>query len=544
METTENRIPKSTRQNPLTFYLRTLLYMVMALVMRVVAFAPLGALWIFPEGSHWRWLALLCPLLLIFFILPLRFSFAQALVQPARERRFSFDKATSVANYGSKLGQALVHALNIIKWGIPLWLMLGAGYYFYNKTDAITLMKGVGDVGAAVVTVLFAVANFFIGIAGGTALVPNGGIMEGLYTIGAVLGIGVLILLWGVMRNSAFRYIWALALQTNQNPRAEARRRLTGRRGVQFWVAMVNLILWVPALFVLFTTLKGMLSGLSDTLFNYVATKQLNLPELSNSLTPLIFAFAVCYLPLLPVRRILTAFFATKRLRHNFEEQTAPVETPAAPLEPVNATQTPVAQAPVFAPVFTPIAQNTEPEEQTEANEPAPVPAYTPYTQPAAEPEPAVKAYAAEAEPVKAAEPAYQSYHAYEPEAAIVETAPEPIAAVEPVAEPEPTYHPYQPEEAAVETVPEPVAQAEPAADTEPVYQPYQPQETVDAPVETVTEAASVQEPQNVYTAPLFTQPESPAEEDDYIKPYAPQLFDTSDTADTDAPADEKETDQ
>ena len=86
METTETLMPKSSRQNPLTFYLRTLLYMFMALVMRVVAFAPLCALWVFPAGSQWRWLAVLCPVLLIFFILPLRFSFAQALVQVGHGR--------------------------------------------------------------------------------------------------------------------------------------------------------------------------------------------------------------------------------------------------------------------------------------------------------------------------------------------------------------------------------------------------------------------------------------------------------------------------
>lgn len=78
-----------TRQNPITFYLRALLYMFMALLMRVVALLPLATafMWI-PAGSPFRWLAVLTPLLFIFFVLPLRFSFAQALVQPARERRF------------------------------------------------------------------------------------------------------------------------------------------------------------------------------------------------------------------------------------------------------------------------------------------------------------------------------------------------------------------------------------------------------------------------------------------------------------------------
>lgn len=252
METKENRIPATKRQNPLTFYLRTLLYMIMALVMRMVAFLPLGALVLFPEGSYFRWLALLCPVLLIFFILPLRFSFAQALVQPARGRWFSFDKATSVQGYAGKLGESLVHALNIIKWGIPLWVMIGGCVYYYLKLDSITLMSNVEKIGATVVAISFSVANFFIGIFGGVLLVPNGGLMEGLYTILIALGLGVLILLWGVVRNSAFRYIWAQAKENQQSPRKLARRRLAGRRWRQLGVALLNLILWVPAGYIVF----------------------------------------------------------------------------------------------------------------------------------------------------------------------------------------------------------------------------------------------------------------------------------------------------
>ncbi|NLI21764.1 MAG: hypothetical protein GX418_09480, partial [Clostridiales bacterium] len=293
METTEARKPQVRRQNPLTFYLRTLLYMFMAVVMRVVAFLPLGALLLFPEGSYWRWAALLCPILLIFFILPLRFSFAQALVQPTRERRFSFDKATSVQNYGEKLAESLLHALHLFLWGIPLWATLGAGYYFYQSVDVITLTKALNDLGANAVSICYAVANFFIGIFNGQQLVPAGGLMEGLYVVGALLALDALILLWGVVRNSAYRYIWALATYLQKNPHAEARRRLRGRRWKQFWVAVLNLVLWVPALLIVFTTFKSMLSDLSNALFAFVTTRQLSLPEMTGALNPIIFAFLV-----------------------------------------------------------------------------------------------------------------------------------------------------------------------------------------------------------------------------------------------------------
>ena len=114
----------AAKHNPLTFYLRMLLYMFIALFLRVVTFLPLCALFVFPAGSPLKWLALLCPALLFFFLLPLRYSFADALVQRPRQRRFSFDTALSMGNYGEKLAESLLHAVNVIKWGIPLFAML------------------------------------------------------------------------------------------------------------------------------------------------------------------------------------------------------------------------------------------------------------------------------------------------------------------------------------------------------------------------------------------------------------------------------------
>ena len=317
----------NTRHNPVTFYFRTLLYLFTALLLRLLALAPLCALLVFPHGSALRWLALLCPALLIFLVLPLRFSFAQALVQSGKDRRFSFDVALNTADYGEKLGESLVHALNVAKWGIPLAVMLIAGVYFYYNTDVITLLTGLSNLGAGTMAVLAAIANFFIGIFGGAQVIANGDLMEGLYTVAALLGIGVLVLLLGAVRNSAFRYIWALAQKADKDPRAEARRRLRGHRWQQFGVAMINLVLWLPTLYVVFTALKGVLSGLSDAMFTFVSTQKLNLPQLSDALWPLLFAFLVCYMPLLPIRRMLTAFFAARHLA------AAPAAQPKTALE-------------------------------------------------------------------------------------------------------------------------------------------------------------------------------------------------------------------
>ncbi len=240
METTAAAIPGNRKEHPVVFYLRMLLYMFVALLIRVVALIPLAALFVFGTGSPLRWLALLCPVLIVFLVLPLRMSFAQAMVQLQGERRFSFDRALSTSDYGEKLGESLLHALHVLKWALPLAGMTAALVYFYYNTDLISLMQGLSDLGAGVTTVLYAIGNFFIGIFGGEQLVQNAGLMEGLYTVVAILGLGVLILVWGMMRNGAYRFIWVLADRAEKNPRAEARRRparpplgAAGRRGDQ-----------------------------------------------------------------------------------------------------------------------------------------------------------------------------------------------------------------------------------------------------------------------------------------------------------------------
>ena len=55
--------------NPFTFYLRTLLYMFVALFLRLVALAPLACLFLFPQGSPLKLLSLLCPAMLALLIL-------------------------------------------------------------------------------------------------------------------------------------------------------------------------------------------------------------------------------------------------------------------------------------------------------------------------------------------------------------------------------------------------------------------------------------------------------------------------------------------
>lgn len=349
------------RHKPPTLYLRTLLYMFIALFLRVVALAPLAFLLVFPHGSPARYLALLCPALLIFLVLPLRYSFAEALVQKPGRRWFSFDAALSMSGYGEKLAEALLHALNVLKWGVPLFLIAGYDYYFYKTTDAFGLIEQISGLGQGVINLWCAVANFFITLFGGAhTLTSNGALMEGVYVLLAALGAGALIWAYGAVRNSGARYIWVAATRGERSPRTETRRRLRGRRWTQLGVGLVNLALWSPFLIVFCTSLKDVVGGMSTQLMLMIAQSRMPALDLFKTVGPLLFAFFFLYMPLLPVRRWLTAAFATRDLRraapktdHEKTAQGAPASTSpslaSAVPDAADAAAVPAREAPAVA---------------------------------------------------------------------------------------------------------------------------------------------------------------------------------------------------
>ena len=124
------------QQSLVITYLIMLAYMLLALLARLVALSPLYALYAFPADSPLRYLALLCPLLVLCVILPLRFSFAQALVRRKEKHGFSMPEAFSFASYGEKLGEGVWHALHVFVWSLPLLAALVYAYLFQNMAAA------------------------------------------------------------------------------------------------------------------------------------------------------------------------------------------------------------------------------------------------------------------------------------------------------------------------------------------------------------------------------------------------------------------------
>lgn len=289
------------KHNPVVYYLKVLLYVGLALLIRIAAFVPLYCLTL--EGAC-RFAWVLCPAMLIFVVLPLRFSFAQAMAEGKQTRSFRLSQAFSFARYPEKLSQGLLHILHVMKWGLPMAALAVVAYIWYTQVDAITVIRSVTELGAWASGVWCSVANWF-----GAELAPVvNGLVEGVYVVAAVVALAALIWMIGVVRNSAFRYLWALANQNDRTFAAERRSRLRGRRMAQLLVGLVNLLLVMPFLAVALSQFKGIINDLSSQLMMVMLGSMPTL-DLTGVIRPAALAFAFLYLPLLPIRRMLTVAF-------------------------------------------------------------------------------------------------------------------------------------------------------------------------------------------------------------------------------------------
>ena len=313
----KNKLSTPPRLPPPAYYALMVLYTLLGLVIRGVTLLPLWALIAFPQGSPWQYGALLFPILFIFLLLPLRFSFAEALVQSSGHRRFPFKKALNLRHYRKKLSESARHALNILKWGLPLIAVLGYVLYWAFKGD-IGLLRMFSDLGKAVTPIWGSMVNFIRMVFGvGEALTLEGGLLEGVIVLLVALILSLLPLYWGVARNSANRYIWAHAFHDGQNPRQEINRRLRGNRLRQLLFAGINLVMWAPFFICVYSAYSSIAMAFSGaaadmlTLMMYMRGGQLpDLPSMSAMFGPLLLGFFLLYIPLLPLRRYVTTRFA------------------------------------------------------------------------------------------------------------------------------------------------------------------------------------------------------------------------------------------
>lgn len=305
------------KQSYPAFYLSMIHYMIISLVIRAIAFAPLAAL-LLCSGAM-KAIALLCPILVVTLVLPRRFSFADALVQDSsKERYFDLTKALSFDNYLEKLRLSLLHAVKVALWGIPMFALVAYFYHLYVGVDIMTLLAMLKKAGMLLIEPGKCIANFFRGIFGQPALeyANVNSMAEGITVVMLLIGIAGLIWLFGACLNSPYRYLWAMSKHGNTSLKETVKNQLQGRFWKRVAAMLINLALVLPFLLVSWFLAKDTITDLSKNLINYMVSRSLPIAELAKLEVPLGVSFLLLYFVLIPARRYLTCRFATMSQRH------------------------------------------------------------------------------------------------------------------------------------------------------------------------------------------------------------------------------------
>ena len=131
------------------------------LLVWLAAMVPLAAL-----AAKAKALAWLCPVLVLFFVLPARVSSADALMRFARGGAFITPALISYAQYPKKLTYVLKQIIKIALFAVPLAALAGYVIYLWNGgVDVFTLITRIKNLGGTIqkgllVCLLVAVAAF------------------------------------------------------------------------------------------------------------------------------------------------------------------------------------------------------------------------------------------------------------------------------------------------------------------------------------------------------------------------------------------------
>jgi len=259
--------------------------MLVLIMIRLVALTPLLTLALCEEGSALRYLSLLTPVLYFFLVLPLRYTMGEAMSHALDGSSFTSPRLVMFDGYGKKLCALLLQALHLLPWALPLLFGLAAGWY---------LMYGVED-GTVVLRLVRSLGKVFG---------EEYGFMEGIYLIVAFFGLLLLVLLYGMMRNGMLRFLWRKSGGKYALARNEMLSRLRGRRGGQLCVAVIQSLMLLPVI------LPSGYMGYR-LLRDFLKDMRLDLSQLAEPqmLWGLVLVFFLLYWPLLPLRKVLQAYY-------------------------------------------------------------------------------------------------------------------------------------------------------------------------------------------------------------------------------------------
>ena len=299
-------------QNPLVYYGMLMVYMFIAVIIRAAVVMPLGALFLFEKGNLLQWLSIITPVLFVFIVLPLRYSFAEAIAKEQGVRNFSLSKAFSFKDYTKKLVASLWHALQVLKWGIPLGLAIYIAFDWMKKHTMGELLNLLVNLGVWYESTVASVQNFFLKLFGSVDVaVPKGGLMDGVIILASMLVLLLIIWIFGIYRNSASRYLWVYARKCGENPTAYRRKALKHKRSRQLIYGLINLIIWVPCILMLLAQRKLIPDNIVTSLMTSIAMgKSLSLDWYA-IVRSLAIGLLLLYMPFIPLRRIFTVVFVS-----------------------------------------------------------------------------------------------------------------------------------------------------------------------------------------------------------------------------------------
>lgn len=259
--------------------------MLALVAVRLAALSPLLTLVLCKEGSAWCYASLLTPVLYLFIVLPLRYSMGEAMHFALKGDHFAKPRLIMFDGYGKKLGAVLKQALHLLPWSMPLVAGLAAGWYLlYCVEDGAKVLRMV--------------------ISLGRVLGEDHGFKDGIYIIVIFFLLLTLVLLYGMVRNGMLRFLWKKYGVSYTAARKEMLRRLKGRRGGQICVAAIQGLLLLPVI------LPSGYMGYR-LLRDYVNTARFDLAQLAEPqmLWGIAAVLILVYLPLLPMRKVLQAYF-------------------------------------------------------------------------------------------------------------------------------------------------------------------------------------------------------------------------------------------
>jgi hypothetical protein len=259
-------------------YVNWLAGMLAAILIRAIALSPLLALVLVKSGDPLQYIAILAPVLYIFVVLPLRFSFGEAMHKASQGGKFFSGKLLSLRGYGEKCKALLFQVLHSLPWTLPLVIGAVVGLYYWYVVDLATSMNLVRSLGKL--------------------LGPEYGFKEGVYMLIGAAGLLSLVFLYGLVRGGMLRFVWAQSGGNYKNARGEMLRRLRRGRFGQLLIGIVQGLLRLPVL----------------AAEAYLGYRMFRVGSFDPLLAGLMAAAVlVLYLPLMPLLKVLQASYIELR---------------------------------------------------------------------------------------------------------------------------------------------------------------------------------------------------------------------------------------